>query len=110
MKKRWKIFILIVMFLFVMPIISLAEGEEPTQEEILKSQQDSLNISGFLEEAKKYTQDTFEDIDINDLFTAAITGNVDNTTILKNIFNIARKRNHRLYNRIRKYYYHYSDT
>ena len=94
MKKQWKIFILIIVFLSIMPIISLAqEGEEPSQEEILKSQQDSLNISGFLEEAKKYTQDSFEDIDINDLFTSAITGNIDNTTILKTIFNIARQRN-----------------
>ncbi len=96
MKKQWKIFILIIVFLSIMPIISLAqEGEEPSQEEILKSQQDSLNISGFLEEAKKYTQDSFEDIDINDLFTSAITGNIDNTTILKTIFNIARQRNSR---------------
>lgn len=96
MKKQWKIFILIIVFLSIMPIISLAqEGEEPSQEEILKSQQDSLNISGFLEEAKKYTQDSFEDIDMNDLFTSAITGNIDNTTILKTIFNIARQRNSR---------------
>ena len=96
MKKQWKIFILIIVFLSIIPIISLAqEGEEPSQEEILKSQQHSLNISGFLEEAKKYTQDSFEDIDINDLFTSAITGNIDNTTILKNIFNIARQRNSR---------------
>ncbi len=96
MKKQWKIFILIIVFLSIIPIISLAqEGEEPSQEEILKSQQDSLNISGFLEEAKKYTQDSFEDIDINDLFTSAITGNIDNTTILKTIFNIARQRNSR---------------
>lgn len=96
MKKQWKIFILIIVFLSIIPIISLAqEGEEPSQEEILKSQQDSLNISGFLEEAKKYTQDSFEDIDINDLFTSAIKGNIDNTTILKTIFNIARQRNSR---------------
>lgn len=96
MKKQWKIFILIIVFLSIIPIISLAqEGEEPSQEEILKSQQDSLNISGFLEEAKKYTQDSFEDIDMNDLFTSAITGNIDNTTILKTIFNIARQRNSR---------------
>ena len=99
MKKRWKILILTLMFLALVPINSMANEQEGeiSQEEILNMQQDSLNISGFIKEAQKYTQDTFEDIDLNDLFTHAIAGNIDNKTFLKAIANIARKRNCRMH-------------
>ena len=99
MKKRWKILMLTLMFLALVPINSMANEpeDEVNQEEILNMQQESLNISGFLKETQKYTQDTFEDIDLNDLLTHAITGNIDNKTFLKAIGNIARERNCRMY-------------
>ena len=52
---------------FISPI-SYAEEEAASQEEILSSQQDSLNISSFIKEAQKYTTDTFEDLDLGNLF------------------------------------------
>lgn len=67
---------------FISPI-SYAEEEAASQEEILSSQQDSLNISSFIKEAQKYTTDTFEDLDLGNLFSSAITGNVDNEMLLK---------------------------
>lgn len=67
---------------FISPI-SYAEEEPASQEEILSSQQDSLNISSFIKEAQKYTTDTFEDLDLGNLFSSAITGNVDNEMLLK---------------------------
>ena len=55
------------------------------EEEIIKSQQDNLNIDDFIEEADTYTKDVYQDIDIGELFTSAISGNIDNENILKNI-------------------------
>ena len=91
MKKVVKFIFLILIFVFILPTICLASETDTSQEEILESQQDSLNISSFLEEAQKYTEDTFEDIDIGELFTSAITGNIDNTYIVKSIISLIGK-------------------
>jgi len=83
MKKRFKIFLIVFLFVFFISPISYAEEETASQEEILSSQKDSLNISSFIKEAQKYTTDTFEDLDLGNLFSSAITGNIDNETLLK---------------------------
>lgn len=83
MKRRFTIFLMAFLFIFFISPISYAEEETASQEEILSSQQDSLNISSFIKEAQKYTTDTFEDLDLGELFSSAITGNVDNETLLK---------------------------
>lgn len=57
----------------------------------MQSQQEELNISSFIKEAQKYTQSTFEDIDVNELFTSAITGKIDNSTIMKTIVSLIGK-------------------
>lgn len=61
-------------------------------EDILKSQQDSLNINSFIEEADKYTEEIYTDIDMGELFSSAITGDIDNETIIKSIFKAIRRR------------------
>lgn len=83
MKRRFTIFLMAFLFIFFISPISYAEEETASQEEILSSQQDSLNISSFIKEAQKYTTDTFENLDLGELFSSAITGNVDNATLLK---------------------------
>jgi len=83
LKKRLKVFLIIFLFIFFISPISYAGEETASQEEILSSQKDSLNISSFIKEAQKYTTDTFEDLDLGNLFSSAITGNVDNETLLK---------------------------
>ena len=90
MKKAYKILLIIFLFFTIFSHISFATDEQATtsQEEVLESQQNSLNIAGFLEEAQKYTEDIFEDMDMNELFNAAITGNIDNTTIMQSILNL----------------------
>ena len=97
MKKILKIIILITIIMFLLNSYCFAqetaqkESEQISQQEILESQQDSLNISGFIKEAQKYTENTFEDINLNELFTSAITGKIDNTTIFKSILKIVGK-------------------
>lgn len=87
MKRKIKIIIAMIIFLSIFcnfQIIYATESEEETsQEEILSEQKESLNISSFIKEAQKYTEDTFEDLDMGQLFSSAITGNIDNETLLK---------------------------
>ena len=58
----------------------------------MKSQQEALNINSFIQEADKYTQDVYEDLDMGELFTSAITGNIDNGTIINSILRAIRRR------------------
>ena len=65
-----KIFIMTILFLIFIP--SICTATETTSQDVLQSQQEELNISSFIKEAQKYTQNTFKDIDVNELFTSAI--------------------------------------
>lgn len=92
--KKILIIFLIAFFFFLSPYysqVSYATETTTSQEDILASQQDSLNISSFIKEAQKYTSDTFEDLDMGKLFSSAITGNVDNETLLRTIVNMIGK-------------------
>lgn len=92
MKKKLILFLSIFfLFTFFINPITCATEEVTSQESILNAQQESLNISSFLKEAQKYTKNTFEDLNMNELFSSAIAGNIDNETILKTLFNIVGK-------------------
>ena len=82
-----KILVLVVLLLMLFTNISNA-SDELSQEEIMESQQESLHIDDFIEEAGKYTQDIYSDIDMSELFSSAITGTIDNETIFRSILNI----------------------
>ncbi|MCI9365683.1 MAG: hypothetical protein HFJ54_03595 [Clostridia bacterium] len=43
---------------------------------VINEQAEALGISSFIEESKNYTQDAFEDIDLNSLYKNALSGNV----------------------------------
>lgn len=82
--------ILIIIFLcscFVSKVEAKDEVEPNSTETILKSQSDSLGISGFIEEANKYKNDDF-DIDIGKTISSAIKGEIDNEKLGKNILSI----------------------
>ena len=86
-----KIKILLLLIIICIPTISLAQTETIEQSEILESQQKTLNISSFIEEAKKYSSNVYKDIDFNELFNSAITGNINNKTIINYILKILGK-------------------
>lgn len=88
-KQMKKIFIMTISFLIFIP--SICTATETTSQDVLQSQQEELNISSFIKEAQKYTQNTFKDIDVNELFTSAITGKIDNDTIIKSIVSLVGK-------------------
>lgn len=54
-------------------------------DEIISSQMDALNLSSFVDEGQKYTEDIFPDIDLNDLLNSAVKGEVNNQNIYKGI-------------------------
>ena len=90
MRKIIVIFLIAIFFILSINSVVIATDENTaSQEEILESQQDSLNISSFIEETKKYTQNTFEDLDMGEIFSSAITGDIDNETLLRTFFNMA---------------------
>lgn len=69
-------------------LISLCNLTYATDSEILESQQESLGISDFISTSKKYTNETFGNIDIQNIFKEAITGRIGNTNLFNNILNI----------------------
>lgn len=59
--------------------------------EILKEQEETFGISEFIKESEKYTEDTFEDIELGSLYKNALTGKINGSLIVKAILNIAGK-------------------
>lgn len=53
--------------------------------EIIKTQTDALGINNFLESAKNYTENSFPDLDIMQLFSDSISGNIGNIFEYSNI-------------------------
>ena len=77
-----KVVFTIILILILGTNISFAD----TEDNVINSQMDSFNISNFINEANKYTEDILEDIDIGELLNNAIKGEIDNNELLKNIF------------------------
>lgn len=93
MKKIFKnvVFIVLTVLIFLLIYPSNCLAEELSHEEIINSQKETVNISKFIEDAKKYTMQVFEDTDYNELLNSAITGNIDNKTLGKNILSVFGK-------------------
>lgn len=77
--------------IFVFLILCIGNESIATDGEIIQSQKDSLKISSFIEEAQKYTKEIFPDIDMDNLLSSAINGNIDNNVMFKGIFNLFGK-------------------
>ena len=82
-----KIIIVLIILLIFIPNVVHATNETVSEENIIESQQETLGINSFIDEADKYTKNIYKDIDMRELFSSAITGNIDNETIIKSILN-----------------------
>lgn len=82
MKKIASI-IIMLMFLFL-----LTNQVQAVDSSIIESHKSSLNISGFIEESKKYTEKIFPDVNLSSLLDSAIKGEIDNKTIFNGILNL----------------------
>ena len=79
---------LITIFAILICIFSTSISIADTEDEVINSQMDSFNISNFIDEANKYSNDILKDIDIQELLNNAIKGELDTNQLLKNIFPI----------------------
>ena len=77
---------LITIFAILICIFSTSISIADTEDEVINSQMDSFNISSFIDEANKYSNDVLKDIDIQELLNNAIKGELDTNQLLKNIF------------------------
>lgn len=77
---------IITIFAILICIFSTSISKADTEDDVINSQMDSFNISNFIDEANKYSNDILKDIDIQELLNNAIKGEVDTNQLLKNIF------------------------
>lgn len=82
--KKYKVFLAIIFICFL--CIQMVQAEE--MDIVMKDQQDATGVTDFIEESSKYTSDVFEDIDLNEILTSAISGKVDNKNMLKGVLRI----------------------
>lgn len=77
---------LITIFAILICIFGTSISIADTEDEVINSQMDSFNISSFIDEANKYSNNILKDIDIQELLNNAIKGELDTNQLLKNIF------------------------
>ena len=83
MNKQKIISLIVLMLITIMPINTKALDEN-----IIEEEQDNLGISSFIENSKKYTGDSFTDLDISSILNSAIEGKIDNSKIYTKILNL----------------------
>lgn len=107
MNNMQKIKKIVIVFFFFLSVSNISIA---TQEEIIQSQSETLNIKGFVAEANKYTKEVFSDIDAENLLSNAIRGEIDNKKIIDNVLNIFGKEVKGTLKICRKYYSYYCNS
>lgn len=74
--------LILILFFILLPNINLAIDAD-----ILVSQTKALGISDFITTSKDYIGETFGDINLQDIFSDAITGKIETQNIFKKIIN-----------------------
>ncbi len=77
-----------LMVLLIFLIIPMTYTYGASEEETIQSQQDEFKINEFINKSEQYTGEFFEGIDIQEILSQAIKGEVDNSTIIKRILNL----------------------
>lgn len=84
--------------------MAISNATLATQEEILATQSETLNIKGFVSEADKYTEEVLDDMSVDTLLNDAIIGKIDNSGIINKIIGLLGKEVKETIKIIRKYY------
>lgn len=85
MKYKKIYFFLITIIIFLIIPIKLCYANE---EDTIREQQEEFKIKDFVKSAEQYKGEVFKDININELLSNAIKGEVDNSTLFKKILNL----------------------
>ena len=72
--------------------------------EIINNQKDNLKISDFIKESEKYTKESMPGVNLNDLLSTAISGNVDNVRFIRLFWSLLRKRSFKFSRGVKQYY------
>ena len=93
MKNKIITFLILILIFIFLPNknIFATENNVISESEIISSQKESLEIPKFINQAEKYTAQTFQDLDFNKLLNSAISGNIDNKEIGSSILKLLRK-------------------
>ncbi len=76
----------IIITTIIICIFSTSISMASTEEEVINSQMDSFNISNFIDEANKYSNEILKDINIKDLLDNAMKGKLDTNELIKKCF------------------------
>ena len=76
--------IIVFAILMLLPCPVFAE----TEEEIMNSTKEKFNISQFIKESERYTGDFLEDVNLTEMLSEAVQGNIDNKTLYKKVIKI----------------------
>lgn len=87
--KKISIILFLIIILLTYPSNSFSTDTDKT--DIISSQKESVDIGKFINEAEKYTKEVFKDTDIEGLLNTAISGNIDNQSLVKNILGLFGK-------------------
>ena len=110
MKIQKRIFVKVIFLFLILMLMPINISSYATQEEILQSQSETLNIKEFVSNANKYTKDVFEGVDAGTLLNEAISGKIDNKTIFTKILSLFGEEVKDTLKIIRKHHCYYSNT
>ncbi len=88
MKKIIRVCGILLILILLESAVCNAEETGISVDGIIKTQEENLKISDFLRESKKYSNDLFDDIDIQELFSNAMSGDISNINIGKYILKL----------------------
>ena len=89
MKNIKKIFYITILLLMAFSnVVYARDTEDADTAQILKQQQEELEIADFLKLSEEYTKQNLDDVDMNHVFQSAIAGKVGNTNLWNNVLNI----------------------
>ena len=77
-----------IVILFMLIYTSFINIAYSVEDDIIQSQQASLNIGSFISQANKYTEEVFPDLDAGQLLASAIKGDIDNNQIFQKILSL----------------------
>lgn len=80
-----KIFIVVIAFILI-PKYAYAENVIDLGT-IIEQQESTFGINDFLKQCEKYAPDFINDLNVSNIFQDAVTGNIDNKSIFRSVFN-----------------------
>lgn len=93
MKKFLIISIILILIIFgnLSNCVATDTSNIESTNEIINAQKDNLSIPDFIKEAESYTKQSMPDIDLNQLLSTAISGDIDNVRLIRLFWSLLGK-------------------